>query len=50
MLSNILIALGFMGTGILVGLAIEAWVTMGDKKKLETKKIGDKTITFVYDD
>ena len=50
MLSNILIALGFMGTGILVGLAIAAWITMGDKKKSETKKVGDTTITFVYDD
>jgi hypothetical protein len=37
MLSNILIALGFMGTGILVGLAIAAWITMGDNKKSETQ-------------
>lgn len=50
MIADILIALGFLGSGILVGLAIAAWTIMGDKKKSETKKVGNATITFVYDD
>lgn len=50
MIADMLIALGFLGSGILVGLAIAAWITMGDNKKSETKKVGDTTITFVYDD
>ena len=53
MLSNILIALGFLGTGILVGLALAATAVIknkGDNKKSETKEINGYVVTFVYDD
>jgi hypothetical protein len=44
MLSNILIALGFMGTGILIGLGLAAWAFKGDTKKKEEKKEDDNVI------
>ena len=40
MLSNILIALGFLGTGILAGLALAVLADKSDSKKVED----DKTI------
>ena len=53
MLSNILIALGFTGTGILIGLTLAAIAIKKTKKsgkqKSETKKIGDAIVTFVYE-
>lgn len=49
MLSNILIALGFLGTGILVGLTLAAYAIKSDSKKSEKKKIGNYTVIFEYD-
>ena len=51
MLANILIALGFLGTGIFVGLGLAAWCGMKkNSKKSVTKKVGTTTVTFVYDE
>ena len=44
MLSNILIALGFMGTGILIGLGFAAWTFGSDTKKKEVEKEDDNVI------
>lgn len=51
MIANILIAIGFFGTGFLTGLALGAYtISKKDSKKSETKKFGETTVIFVYDE
>ena len=49
MLSNILIALGFMGTGILIGLGLAAWAVKSDSKKKEEKKDDNVIYVKIYE-